>query len=952
MSRPERPEPTGPAAPELTIAERRVYGGPNVWSFEQAIHLVVDLGVLEAYPTDTLPGFTDRLLEALPALAEHTCSRGYRGGFVERLREGTWLGHVTEHVALQLQQEAGHDMRRGKTRAVKDVPGRYNIVFGYVDERVGLAAGELAVRLVNDLVEHDPDFDWATEREEFLRLAARTAFGPSTAAILEEAVSRDIPWTRLNQYSLIQLGQGVHQQRIRATMTSQTSALAVDIAGDKNLTTTLLGSAGLPVPKAETVRSEDGAVRAARRIGYPVVVKPLDGNHGRGVCLNLGSEEEVREAFPVAEAESRRGVVQVESFITGKDYRCLIIDGHMAAIAERVPAHVMGDGEHSVTELVDITNADPRRGVGHEKVLTRIRVDEAAIELVADQGYAMTDIPQKGEMVKLALTGNMSTGGISVDRTFDAHPDNVEIAEEAARVIGLDVAGIDFICPDITAPVRETGGAICEVNAAPGFRMHTHPTVGEPQFIAKPVVDLLFPPGSPSRVPIVAVTGTNGKTTTSRMLAHIMKGMGRKVGMTSTDGIVIDERLLIKADASGPRSARMVLQNPRVDFAVLEVARGGILREGLGYDRNDIAVVTNIAADHLGTRGIETLQDLANVKSVVVEAVPRDGFAVLNADDDLVRAMRRRCSGTVVWFSMEPPGTRIREFIEERCRRGARAVVLEPSERGEMIVLKQGRRSMPLAWTHLLPSTFGGAARMNVANALAAAGAAFAAGAPLHDIRQGLRTFTTSYYLSPGRLNKAEINGADVFVDYCHNPPGMRELGEFVERYAEQKERSVEHPVTRIGMIGAPGDRRDADIMELGTIAAQHFDVLVVREDENLRRREKGVSAELLAEGVEAAIADGARCQTVVKVLDELEATRDAMSRARPGDLVVLCVDQHAKVVAELEDYTNQAGAGSRTTEWQPGDPDLDPRELSDRAAQQSAQDEADLRKVLEDQEP
>ncbi len=934
--------------PDLKILSTRVYRGPNVWSYEPAIHLTVDLGGLEDFPTDRIDGFTDRLVELLPGLENHTCSRGHKGGFVERLREGTWLGHVAEHVALQLQQEAGHDLRRGKTRADKSRAGVYNVIYGFLDERVGLAAGELAVQLVNDLVAHTEGFDFPAELDGFLSRASRFAFGPSTNAIVEEAASRDIPWTRLNSASLVQLGHGVHAQRIRATMTSQTSALAVDIAGDKNLTTKLLASAGLPVPQAETVRTADGAAVAARRIGFPVVVKPLDGNHGRGVCLNLASEQDVRDAFPIAYEQSRRGVVQVESFITGKDYRCLIVGGRMAAIAERVPAHVTGDGSHTVAELVDITNSDPRRGVGHEKVLTRIKVDDAAIELVRDQGYAMDDVPPAGEMVKLALTGNMSTGGISVDRTFDAHPDNIEIAEEAARMIGLDVAGIDFICPDITAPVRETGGAICEVNAAPGFRMHTHPTVGEPQFIAKPVVDLLFPPGAPSRVPIVAVTGTNGKTTTSRMLAHIMKGLGRKVGMTSTDGIVVDERLVIRADASGPRSARMVLQNPRVDFAVMEVARGGILREGLGYDRNDIAVVTNIQADHLGMRGVDSLEDLARVKSVVVEAVPRDGYAVLNADDPLVRQMRRRCSGTIVWFSMEPPGSAVREFIDERCRRGARAVVLEPSDRGEMIVLKQGRRSMPLAWTHLLPSTFGGAARMNVANALAAAGAAFAAGAPLHDIRQGLRTFTTSYYLSPGRLNLVEVKGAEVFVDYCHNPPGMERLGEFVEKYVEQKQGRTAERISRIGVVGAAGDRRDDDIRELARIAARHFDVLILREDQNLRRREPGAAAALLAEGAKEAIADGARCRIVEIVPDELEAIRHAIHRANPSDVVVLCVDQHAKVLAELEEFTSRASAGAREDDARPGDPDLDPAELVAEAATTSAEDEREMRQALE----
>ncbi len=935
----EVPTPSGPARPDLTIRETRIYRGPNVWSYQPAIHLVVDLGSLEDYPTVSLPGFTDQLLANVPGLERHTCSLGRRGGFIERLRAGTWLGHVAEHIALQLQTLAGHDQRRGKTRSVRGKRGYYNVIYGYTDETVGVAAGQLSVRLINHLVEPTPDFDFETEFDAFLHRAERVAFGPSTAAILEEAASRDIPYIRLNSASLVQLGQGVHAQRIRATMTSKTSALAVDIAGDKDLTTTLLGAAGLPVPKHESVRTLEGALTAAHRIGFPVVIKPLDGNHGRGVCLNLMSDADVEKAFEIAQGESRRGTLVVESFITGRDYRCLIIGGKMQAIAERVPAHVTGDGQHTVAELVEITNADPRRGVGHEKVLTKIKIDDNAVEILTNQGHTLDSVPAEGTMVKLALTGNMSTGGISIDRTWDAHPDNVEIAEEAARIVGLDVAGIDFLCPDITFPVRETGGAICEVNAAPGFRMHTHPTIGEPQFIAKPVVDLLFPPGTTSRVPIIAVTGTNGKTTTSRMIAHIFKGLGRKVGMTSTDGVVIDERLVIKSDASGPRSARMVLQNPRVDFAVMEVARGGILREGLGYDRNDIAVVTNVAPDHLGLKGIDTLQQLADVKAVIVEAVPRDGFAVLNADDPNVRNMRRRCSGGIVWFSMSPPGSEIREFIDDYCRRGGRAVVLDPSDKGEMIVIKHGRRSMQLAWTHLLPSTFGGAARFNVANAMAATGAAFAAGAPLHDIRQGLRTFATTYYLSPGRLNLLQVGGADVFIDYCHNPAGMLELGGFVDRYAEQKAGQNDFGRTsRIGMIGAAGDRRDDDIRELGAVAADYFDVLVIREDERLRGRAPGETAELVAEGARARMAEGTRCQQVEIVLDELVATRHAIARSNPGDLVVLCVDQHAQVIAELESRTQVAQPGARESM---GDPDLDPADLTESAEAEGEAEEA-----------
>jgi cyanophycin synthetase len=921
----------GRPSPDLSIVETRVYRGANMWSYEKAIHLVVDLGVLEDFPTNTIPGFTDNLLSVLPGLREHSCSRGRRGGFVERLNEGTWLGHVTEHVALALQQVVGHDIRRGKTRQVKGEHGRYNVVFGYVDEQVGLSAARLGVRLVNHLVEADPEFDFDDELEAFILRAERTAFGPSTQAIIDEAVSRDIPWLRLNQHSLVQLGQGVHAKRIRATMTSATSAIAVDVASDKDLTTRLLGAAGLPVPRQESVRNADQAARAAERIGFPVVVKPLDGNHGRGVCLDLGDADAVRDAFPIAADQSRRGVVVVESFVVGKDYRCLIIDGRMAAIAERVPASVAGDGRSTVQQLVDLTNADPRRGVGHEKVLTRIKVDDTAIEVLAGQGHTLESVPAEGETVKLALTGNMSTGGISIDRTFEAHPENVEIAEEAARMIGLDIAGIDFICPDITEPVRETGGAICEVNAAPGFRMHTHPTIGEPQFIAKPVVDMLFPPGATARIPIVAVTGTNGKTTTARMISHIFKGMGRKVGMTSTDGVIIDERLLIRADASGPRSARMVLQNPRVDFAVFEVARGGILREGLGYERNDVAVVLNVQPDHLGLRGIDTVEQLADVKAVLVEAVPRDGHAVLNADDPLVREMRRRCSGQVVWFSMAqrdtPEGAEVRDLIDAHCRRGGKALVLEPTERGEMIVVRHGRRDMQLAWTHLLPSTFAGRARMNVQNALAAAAAAFAAGAPLHDIRQGLRTFSTNYYLAPGRLNEVEVNGIHVIVDYCHNAPGMRMLGDFVDRLGESLDSGSDlGKPSRIGIISTAGDRRDQDMRELGEIAAAHFDVVIVREDANLRRREAGATAALITEGVRAAMEAGARCKQVETILDEIDAVRHAMTRANHGDLVVVCVDKHPAVMAELENWSQQAHPGASSHPDAPvADPDYSP---------------------------
>jgi cyanophycin synthetase len=892
----------------VRIVETRVYRGPNYWNYDPAIKLIVDLGVLESFPSNTIPGFVDALLDLLPAVGQHSCGTGRAGGFEGRLRDGTWLGHVAEHIALQLQRDAGTEVGRGKTRGTGE-PGRYHVVYSFAEETVGLAAGRLAVRIVNHLVEPDPTFDYLVEFENLVLLAERAAFGPSTQALLDEASLRDIPSIRLNEQSLVQLGHGIHQKRIRATMTNQTSSLGVDIASDKKLTNKLLAGTGVPVPRSRVVRNAEEAAAAAAKIGFPVAIKPLDGNHGRGVILNLGDAEAVRVGYAAARRESRHGAVVVETLLTGNDYRCLVIGGVLRAVAQRVPAHVVGDGEHSLADLVELTNADPRRGIGHEKVLTRIKVDEEATTYAREQGFEMTDAPPPGVRVFLKRTGNMSTGGISIDRTEEIHPDNAEIAELAARVVGLDIAGIDFICPDISVPVRETGGGIVEVNAAPGFRMHTHPTEGEAQYVAKPVIDMLFPPGTPSRIPIVSVTGSNGKTTTARMIAHIMKGMGRKVGMTSTDGIFVDGRPVRRGDMSGPKSASTVLQNPTVDFAVFEVARGGILREGLGYQRNDVAVVLNVTGDHLGLGGIHSIRQLAAVKQVVVEAVPRDGTAVLNADDPLVATMGRHCSGSVIYFSMDPEN----ESIRRQASRGRRAVTLEPGRNGEMIVLRHGRKSMPLVWTHLVPATFEGRARMNVQNALAAAAAAWVAGAHLHDIRQGLRTFSTSYFMAPGRLNMFELDGYRVLVDYAHNPPAVRALGEFVDRLAEPSPGGRRGLVSgrRIGVVATAGDRRDEDIVELGQVAARYFDTLVVREDANPRGRPRGQTAGLIERGAREAMADGARCTRVEVMTNELEATRHALDMGREGDLIVVCVDHPNDVWKELQ--ARQHGAASES---------------------------------------
>jgi cyanophycin synthetase len=914
------PETAAGPLPTLRILDTRVLRGANYWSTQPVVKMLVDLGVLEQFPSTKIPGFVDGLLAWMPSLEDHACSLNRRGGFVTRLKDGTWMGHVAEHVALELQNLAGTPVRHGKTRSA-GTTGQYNVIYEFGEEAVGQEAGVFAVRIVNHLVAPgDPAqaLDYIEELERLIRLAERQAFGPSTQAILDEAASRDIPYLRLDRHSLVQLGHGVHQQRIRATMTSRTSGIAVDIASDKNLTNRLLDSAGLPVPRSEVVRTADATLAAARRVGLPCVVKPLDGNHGRGVHLNLRTDEEIRAAFAGASRESRSGDLVVETFVTGNDYRCLVIGGKVAAIAERVPASVVGDGKLTVRQLVDKTNADPRRGIGHEKVLTRIKVDEAADALVRGQGYELDGVPPKGQRVKLALTGNMSTGGTSIDRTIEAHPDNVEIAEMAARVVGLDVAGIDFICPDITVPVRETGGAIVEVNAAPGFRMHTNPTEGEPQYVAKPVIDLLFAPGAPARIPIIGVTGTNGKTTTVRMIAHILKLMGRRVGMTSTDGIVVDGRMIRRGDMSGPKSARMILQNPTVDTGVFEVARGGILREGLGFDRADVAVVTNVTADHLGLGGIDTLRELSDVKGVLVEAVPRTGTAVLNADDPYVSRLSSKCRGTVILFSMETQkGERGFDRVDGFTGRGGAAFVIRHTPEGDQIVLRHGPRTMPVLYTHLVPATFGGKAKMNVANALAAAAAAWAAGAHLHDIRQGLRTFTTSFFQAPGRLNYLEVGGVRVVIDYCHNVDGMRNLADFARRMNGDGDGSAARGGRALGVIGMPGDRRDEDMREYGAYAAGAFDEIIIREDRNLRGRAPGVAANFVAEGVRKAKDAGTgRTTRVDKILDELSAVRTALKRANPGDLVVMCVDDSIAVYREA-----MASAGQRAGQTAFADP-------------------------------
>lgn len=874
----------------IEFRDHTVYRGPNIWARMPSLRFTVDIGELEERPTNKIPGFYERLTELVPSLYDHRCSVGKPGGFLQRMREGTWMGHVLEHLALELQNLAGAEVVRGKTRSTKE-KGIYNVVFEYGQEDVGIAAAELARRLLNHIIyDAEPEFDFQVELERtVIRTAERLAYGPSTGAIVSEAERRNIPVIRLDpRRSLVQLGHGVYQKRIWATVTSETSNIAVDTASNKELTNRLLHEVGIPVPRGVTVRNVEDAVREARRIRYPVVIKPLDGNHGRGVCINLKDDDEIREFFPSAMNESRAGIIVVERYIEGRDYRILVVNNQVVAVAERVPAHVVGDGEHTIEQLIEITNSDPRRGVGHEKILTRISIDEQTMETLERYDRRLEDVPEKGEVVPLKRTGNMSTGGTSIDRTDDIHPDNEEIARQAAMVVGLDIAGIDFIVPDISKSIRQSGGAIVEVNAGPGFRMHTNPTEGHPRHVGRAVIDMLFTPGSKSRVPIVAVTGTNGKTTTVRMISHIMKTAGRRVGMTTTDGIYIDGTQIMAGDMSGPTSAKMVLKNPTINYAVLETARGGILRSGLGFDRCDIAVVTNITSDHLGLQGIETLADLARVKAVVPQSVFRDGKSVLNADNEWTAEMSRTARGEILYFSMDEDNPIVREHLRNK----GRAVILRQVSAGEMITIIENRRETSLLLASQIPATFDGRLRVNIANALAAVTAALADDVQLEYIRQAMRTFTSSFYQTPGRFNLLEFQGRRIVMDYCHNIAGLESMADFVKRM---------EPTRSIAVISMPGDRLDDDITAFGKLAGTTFDELVIREDANTRGRPAGeIAARLKAAAMDSGLSESA----VTIMLEEIDAVKAAVERSQRDDLVILMIDKPAQTWEQLNNLT------------------------------------------------
>ncbi|MEC9159972.1 MAG: cyanophycin synthetase [Bacteroidota bacterium] len=852
----------------MKIIDIKTMKGPNYWSVRRhnLTVMVLDLEEMEQFPTNKIDGFGERLEKMFPSMYTHRCSVGKAGGFFQRVKQGTWMGHVIEHIALEIQTLAGMDCGFGRTRGYGE-EGVYFVVFNHMVGKVGRYAAKASFRIAEALISGE-EYDLAEDILNMKEIRQNEGLGPSTASIIKEAEARNIPWIRLNRYSLCQLGYGANQKRIQATVTSQTSNIGVDIACDKEETKLLLEQAEVPIPKGDIIRTERGLEEAAEYLGFPLVIKPVNGNHGRGITTNINSMDEALIAFKEAKEISR--LVIVEKFITGEDYRLLVIDNKLVAAAKRTPAHVIGDGKSTIQQLVDEVNKDERRGYGHEKVLTEISINSLTIELLKENGMTPETIVPKGEFVKLKSTANLSTGGTAEDVTDLIHPYNIFMAERISKIIGLDICGIDIMAHDLTKPLNESGGAVLEVNAGPGFRMHIQPTDGLPRNVGGHVVDMLFPHGSNARIPIIAVTGTNGKTTTTRLIAHIAKMRGKKVGYTTSDGVYIQNRLLMSGDCTGPVSAEFVLKDPTVNFAVLECARGGILRAGLGFKKCDIGVVTNVAGDHLGLKGIHTIDQLAKVKGVIPETVHKDGYSVLNADDDRVYAMRDNVESKVALFSMDEENPRI---LRHSRNDGVSAIY----ENGYITIIK-GEWKMRVSKAVNVPLTKGGKASFMIQNVLAAVLATYLQGFSIEDIKVAIESFIPSPSQTPGRLNMFNFDKFDVLLDYAHNPAGLRALHKYVEKLDGSP---------KVGIIAGIGDRRKQDNFELGQVAAEMFDEVIIRQDRNLRGKEE----EELIKEIHDGIIDIDAKKPVKIINKESEAIKYAIENAKEGSLVVVSSD-------------------------------------------------------------
>ena len=867
----------------MKILKIQALRGPNIWSIKRKklIQMRLDLEEMEQFPTNKIEGFRERLEIMLPSLIEHRCSEGCRGGFFMRIEQGTWMGHVIEHIALEIQTLAGMDTGFGRTRETK-TPGTYNVVFSYTEENVGLFAAESAVAIAESLIK-GTDYDLDSDLLKMREIRERVRLGPSTGSIVEEAVNRDIPWIRLGTNSLVQLGYGVNQMRFQATITCKTSSIAVDMACNKELTKKMLDMASIPVANGDICVDEEDLAKTIEKIGYPIVLKPLDGNHGKGASINVTNWEDAVSGLAFAKEYSKR--IIVEKFITGFDFRILVIDNKLVAAAKRVPAHVVGDGTKNIQELIDLTNLDPRRGYGHENVLTKIDVDRDTEDLLEKLNYTLETIPRKGEIVYLKSTANLSTGGTSVDVTDMMHPENIFLAERISRVIGLDICGVDIMAENLTQPLKENGGVILEVNAAPGFRMHLAPSEGLPRNVASPVIDMLYPPGKTGRIPIIAVTGTNGKTTTTRLLAHIVKNNGFKVGFTTSDGIYIQNHMMEKGDTTGPLSAEYILRDPTVEFAVLETARGGILRSGLGFSRCDIGIITNIQEDHLGLNDIHTLDDLARVKATVVKSVKKEGWAILNADDEQCVKIGEELECKVAYFSMNEENP----LIKKLCAEGKTVAVYENG----FITIKKGEWKIRIERATHVPLTLGGKAKFMIANVLAATLASYLWGFKTEDISLSLQTFIPSAAQTPGRMNIFEFKKFKVLIDFAHNASGYKGVEEYLHSVEATK---------KIGIIAGVGDRRDEDIKECAKIAARMFDHIIIRQEKHLRGRTEEEIINLIMEG----ITESGRSVTHEIIPKEVEAIKHAINCAEEGSFITALSDVVTNAINIVQEYLDK----------------------------------------------
>ncbi|RXJ52767.1 cyanophycin synthetase [Gelidibacter gilvus] len=854
----------------MKIREINAMRGPNYWSVRRhkLIVMVLDLEEMEERPSNKIEGFKDRLEAMFPTMYEHRCSVGTAGGFFQRVEEGTWMGHVIEHIALEVQTLAGMDVGFGRTRGYGE-KGVYNVVFAYMEESVGRYAAKVSVAICEALIAGEP-YDMTDDIQRMRELREAERLGPSTGSIVEEAASRGIPWIRLNKYSLCQLGYGSNQKRIQATVTSETSSIGVELACDKEDTKYLLEQAEVQTPRGDIIRRESSVEEACNYVGFPLVVKPVDGNHGRGITVNIQNVEDALVAFRIAKESSKNGAVILEKYIIGEDYRLLVINNVLVAAAKRTPANVIGNGSSTIQELIDEVNRDPRRGYGHENVLTQITVNDLTMGLIKASGYTLESVLKKDERLILKDTANLSTGGTAEDVTDIVHPANVFMVERISKIIDLDICGIDVMTTDISKPLEETGGAVLEVNAGPGFRMHLAPTSGLPRNVAAHVIDKLFPHGVNGRIPIVAVTGTNGKTTTTRLIAHMAKMKGLKVGYTTSDGIYIQNRLLMKGDCTGPASAEFVLKDPTVNFAVLESARGGLLRAGLGFHNCDIGIVTNVAADHLGLKGIHTIEQLARVKGVIPETVSPDGYAILNADDDLVYEMRRTVNCNVALFSMDENNPRIKAMQ----KLGGLTAVYENG----FITVCRGEWKMRIIKSVNVPLTYGGRATFMIQNVLPAVLTAYIQKFTIDEMKVALETFIPSPAQTPGRLNLFQFKDFQVLLDYAHNPAGMRALQKFIE--------NIDASV-KVGIIAGVGDRREEDTLEIGSIAAEMFDEIIIRQDKNLRGRSETELINMLDAGIKRR--DPNKKTTIIP--NEKEAATFAITNAKKDALIVICSD-------------------------------------------------------------